>query len=114
MESKKELKEEIRELKHLLGKEKEKNYSLYQEIEDLETESIPEQFDCCGIKGEVLRDLARNCSVEELEALEMLMRIKKESDYRALRDGLPHEDHINFGRLFKGNREISVKNYCLL
>jgi hypothetical protein len=65
----------------------------------------------------ILSSLFSNCTVQELEALEMLMRIKKGNQYVALRDGVPHPDNVDLGILFgqitmavskKGNQYATV------
>lgn len=48
----------------------------------------------------IAQDLMENCSVEEMEALEMLMRIKKGGYYRESRAGFPHPDNVNIDLCF--------------
>lgn len=65
----------------------------------------------------IFSDLFSNCTIQELEALEMLMRIKKGDQYFASRDGVPHPDNIDLSVVFgqitiavskKGNQYATV------
>lgn len=53
-----------------------------------------------GQKKAIAADLVNNCTVQEMEALEMLMRIKHGRKYVETRAGLTHPDHIDLSVLF--------------
>lgn len=67
-------------------------------VHDLEDKVIPEQDNYAGQTGEVLNRLGEYCTIQELEALEMLMRLKKGPPYGAL-DSMPHPDNVDMGQL---------------
>lgn len=52
------------------------------------------------IKMAIAYDLVNNCTERELEALEMLMRIKKGREYRESRIALTHPHHIDLSLCF--------------
>lgn len=55
-----------------------------------------------NLVGEVASRLAQNCTLEEIEALEMIMRLKKGSEYGHSgqpQRPLPHPDHIDMRSL---------------
>lgn len=59
-------------------------------------------------KTEILRDMFRNCTVKELEALELLIRNKKpEYNFTAGR-AVPHPDNINAGDLLPLSTPLSA------
>lgn len=55
----------------------------------------------CSQKLSIIYDLMDNCTIEELEALEMIMRIQKGNQYYAQRNSVPHPDNVNLN-LIKG------------
>ena len=70
-----------------------------------------------GQANMIFSDMISNCTIQELEALEMLMRIKKGNLYVAMRDGIPHPDNVDLNVVFgkitmavskKGNQYATV------
>jgi hypothetical protein len=56
--------------------------------------------DLTARKKNTVNDLVNNCSLDEIEALEMLMRLKKGTAY-AGRRSMPHPDNVDMGQAFK-------------